>query len=177
MSVSSPCHCNPRQERWPPSARSRISGPNFLTQRWIVDLKNVLGKVNADCGNLHGVAPLKSRFRHLHYGASRRRLEQEPSTPSGMAGRTVKTEGTNERQQRAGHYYAEKAGFWETRDTFLFVALVHEFSDQLVPRRRLASSTETTPVCDMALATCATSSPTAPAAIAMLRACKAICPR
>lgn len=27
-----------------------------------VDLKNVLGKINADCGNLQGVVPLISRF-------------------------------------------------------------------------------------------------------------------
>lgn len=82
-----------------------------------------------------------------------------------------------ERPVGAGHFYAEKAGFWETRDTFQIVALAHAFSDQLVLRRRLASSTETTPVFDMAPATCAISSPTAPAAIAMFRACKAICPR
>ncbi|WP_245815162.1 alcohol dehydrogenase catalytic domain-containing protein [Shimia gijangensis] len=54
-----------------------------------VNLKNVLGQINADCGNLHGVAPLKSRYRHLHYGALRRRLEQEPSTPSGLTGRSA----------------------------------------------------------------------------------------
>ena len=49
-----------------------------------MNLENVLGQINADCGNLHGVAPLISRLRHLHYGALRRRLEQEPSTPSAL---------------------------------------------------------------------------------------------
>ncbi|MBO9437014.1 hypothetical protein J7394_22690, partial [Ruegeria sp. R13_0] len=42
------------------------------------------GQINADCGNLHGVAPLISSLRQLHYGALRRPLEQEPSTPSGL---------------------------------------------------------------------------------------------
>ncbi|MFT5616741.1 MAG: hypothetical protein ACI8Q6_004047, partial [Granulosicoccus sp.] len=45
----------------------------------------VLGQIKADCGNLHGVAPLISRYRHLHYSALRRWLEQEPSTPSALA--------------------------------------------------------------------------------------------
>ncbi|MEO9517119.1 MAG: hypothetical protein ABJH45_03725, partial [Paracoccaceae bacterium] len=45
-------------------------------------LKNVLGQIEADCGNLHWVAPPISRYGHLQYGALRRRLEQEPSTPS-----------------------------------------------------------------------------------------------
>jgi hypothetical protein len=48
-------------------------------------LENVLGQIKADCGNLHGVAPLISRYRHLQYGALRRRLKQEPSTPSTMS--------------------------------------------------------------------------------------------
>ncbi|MBO9437011.1 hypothetical protein J7394_22675, partial [Ruegeria sp. R13_0] len=47
------------------------------------------GQINADCGNLHGVAPLISSLRQLHYDALRRPLEQEPSTPSGLAGRNA----------------------------------------------------------------------------------------
>lgn len=49
-----------------------------------VNLKNVLGQIKADCGNLHWVAPPMSRYEHLHYGALRRRLTQEPSTPSAL---------------------------------------------------------------------------------------------
>lgn len=47
-----------------------------------MDLKDVLGQIQADGGNLHGVAPLIGRYGHLHSGALRRRLEQQPSTPS-----------------------------------------------------------------------------------------------
>ncbi|MBO9436891.1 hypothetical protein J7394_22025, partial [Ruegeria sp. R13_0] len=55
---------------------------NFLSGGDPMDLENVLGQINADCGNLHGVAPLISSLRQLHYDALRRPLEQEPSTPS-----------------------------------------------------------------------------------------------
>jgi hypothetical protein len=46
-----------------------------------VNLKNVLRQIQSDCFNLHSVTPLLSRFGHLQYGASRRQLVQEPSTP------------------------------------------------------------------------------------------------
>lgn len=49
-----------------------------------VDLKNVLSQIEADCCNMNWVAPLISSLRHLHYSALRRRLMQEPSTPSAV---------------------------------------------------------------------------------------------
>ena len=41
--------------------------------------------IEADCCNLHWVAPLISRFRHLQYSALRRWLEQESSIPSAVS--------------------------------------------------------------------------------------------
>jgi hypothetical protein len=49
-----------------------------------VDLKNVLGQIEADCGSLHLDGSSYAQLWKLHYGALRRR-EQEPSTPSGFA--------------------------------------------------------------------------------------------
>ena len=49
-----------------------------------MNLKTVLSQIEANCCNLHWVAPLLSSLRQLHYGALRRRRVQEPSTPSGL---------------------------------------------------------------------------------------------
>jgi hypothetical protein len=40
--------------------------------------------------NLHWVAPPMSRYEHLQYSALRRRMEQEPSTPSDIEMRFIK---------------------------------------------------------------------------------------
>jgi len=49
-----------------------------------VDLKNVLGQIEADCGSLHLDGSSYAQLWKLHYRALRRR-EQEPSTSSAFA--------------------------------------------------------------------------------------------
>jgi len=38
------------------------------------NLKNALGQIKADCGSLHGALFSKAKYRHLQYGALRRRV-------------------------------------------------------------------------------------------------------
>ena len=55
-------------------------------------------QIKADCRNLHGVAPFISSSRQLQYGALRRRLKQEPSTPSAL---TLNYDTANRKPQKA----------------------------------------------------------------------------
>jgi hypothetical protein len=70
------------EERQQLGPSQRANEDELVVLGYPVNLKNILGQIKADCGNLQWVAPPMSRYEHLQYGALRRRLEQKPSTPS-----------------------------------------------------------------------------------------------